>query len=269
MGMEEMLKYLDALYANGDHNTAETHLLSWIEEAGMSGARLDLLTLYSELEGLYRVTNRVGQAVDLAERALALIDELGLTHTRHHVTALINCATSLVVQGNTDKALEMFRLALVLIKELGQQETYQAAALYNNISHCFLQKGDHVQALRYLEQALELVMSFQDSEQEIATTKASIALCLMALNRLDQAKQYILDVLHYYEKNMAEQDGHYSAALCAAGEYCWRKGDHKKAISYFERALDFNISYLGDSHGNEIIRKNIEKIKSTTEALHT
>ena len=136
MGMEEMLKYLDALYANGDHNTAETHLLSWIEEAGMSGARLDLLTLYSELEGLYRVTNRVGQAVDLAERALALIDELGLTHTRHHVTALINCATSLVVQGNTDKALEMFRLALVLIKELGQQETYQAAALYNNISHC-------------------------------------------------------------------------------------------------------------------------------------
>ena len=68
MGMEEMLKYLDALYANGDHNTAETHLLSWIEEAGMSGARLDLLTLYSELEGLYRVTNRVGQAVDLAER---------------------------------------------------------------------------------------------------------------------------------------------------------------------------------------------------------
>ena len=266
MGMEEMLKYLDALYANGDHNTAETHLLSWIEEAGMSGARLDLLTLYSELEGLYRVTNRVGQAVDLAERALALIDELGLTHTRHHVTALINCATSLVVQGNTDKALEMFRLALVLIKELGQQETYQAAALYNNISHCFLQKGDHVQALRYLEQALELVMSFQDSEQEIATTKASIALCLMALNRLDQAKQYIL---HYYEKNMAEQDGHYSAALCAAGEYCWRKGDHKKAISYFERALDFNISYLGDSHGNEIIRKNIEKIKSTTEALHT
>ena len=47
-----------------------------VEEEGLYGARL---TLLYELEGLYRTTGRARQAMEISEKALALISVLGLT----------------------------------------------------------------------------------------------------------------------------------------------------------------------------------------------
>ena len=267
MDMQEKFRQLDEYYAKGDLKGAEDSLTAWVEEAEEAGNLGALLALYNELEGLYRTTKRADQAVEMSGLALELIGMMGLNNTVHHATTLLNGATANLVLGNTDRALTMYQSALEIFQLQGQGESYQMAALYNNISHCYQQKGEYDQALEYLRKALELVSRFDNAQGDVATTRTAIGMCLMSMNRLDEAEAYILESLGYYEGDDGLRDGHYSSALSAAGELYWRRRDNAKALDFFRKALAFNQAYFGDTHSNTIIRNNIAKIQAESEAV--
>lgn len=261
MTVEEKFRALDALFAAGDFKTAEAKLTGWIAQADRENHPAELLSLYNELEGLYRTTNRAGQAVEVSDRALALIETLGLTGTIHHATTLINGATANAVLGRTAQALELYRQAMDLLERLGQQDSYQMAALCQNISHCYQQMGEYQQALAFLRRALDLVRHFEGTQGEVATTGTSIALCLMALGRLEEAEDCLKQSLAYYESEAGTGDGHYASALSAAGELYWRTGKLEEAARCYEKALAFNRAHFGDTHSNAILADNLEKIR--------
>ena len=161
MTMEEKFRALDALFAAGDLETAEAKLTDWIDQAEGERDLGALLSLYNELEGLYRTTGRAERAVEVSGRALELIGIMGLTGTIHHANTLINRATANTVLGRTARALELYRQAMDLLEGLGQQDSYQMAALCQNMSHCCQQLGEYRQALEFLRRTLELVRRFE------------------------------------------------------------------------------------------------------------
>lgn len=259
--MEEKFRELDALFAEGKMKDAEEKLTRWVDQARQEHDRGALLSLYNELEGLYRTTGRAERAVDISSQALALIDAMGLEGTIHHATTLLNGATANTVLGHTDRALDMYQQARSILESLGQQNSYQMAALCQNISHCYQQKGEYAQALEFLRRALALVSKFEHTQGEAASTRTSIALCLMALGQLDEAEKYLTESLDYYESGIQPGDGHYSSALAAAGEFYWRKKEPEKALDYYQRALAFNRAHFGHTHSNDIIQSNMDKIR--------
>lgn len=261
MTTEEQFQTLDALFAAGDFRTAEAKLTGWIDQAERENRPGELLSLYNELEGLYRTTGRAEQAVEISRRALALVEDLGLTGTIHHATTLINGATANTVLGRTHQALEMYRQAMELLEGLGQQDSYQMAALCQNISHCCQQLGDYGQALAYLRRALDLVGRFETTRGEVAATHTSMALCLMALGCLEEAADYLEQSLAYYESEAGAGDGHYASALAAAGELSWRRGELEEAAQCCEKALAFNRAHFGQTHSSAILEENLEKIR--------
>ena len=111
MEIQKILTKYDSYLNMGKLKDAEALLLLSLqdaEEEGLYGARL---TLLNELEGLYRTTGRARQAMEISEKALALISVLGLTGQEPHAVTLLNGATACRAAGENEKALQMYRRA--------------------------------------------------------------------------------------------------------------------------------------------------------------
>ena len=262
MDVKEMLAKLDYFYEQGRLKEAEKLLDSSLEDAKENRNYSAMLTIYNEMEGLYRTTGRADKAADISDKALSLIVQMGLGNTTHHATTLQNGATANRVAGNCEKALDMYCQAAEIYKNLGMQTSYQMASLYNNISHIYQQQNRH-------EKALNTVSQIPDSEAEIATTKVGLGLCLMSVKRMDESKTQLLEALDYYESPLGASDGHYGSALSAMGEYMWRQKAYENAIAYYEKALRVTLERFGENYGCKIIRSNLDKIKNEMENTST
>lgn len=265
MDIREMLAKLDYFYEQGRLKEAEKLLDNTHDEAVESRNYSAMLTVYNEMEGLYRTTGRADKAADISDKALELIVQMGLGNTTHHATTLQNGATANRVAGNYIKALDMYCQAAEIYKNLGQQTSYQMASLYNNISHIYQNQNQYDKALDYLNMALETVSAIPDSEAEIATTKVCIGLCLMPMHRMDEAEIQLKEALRYYESPLGATDGHYGAALSAMGECYWRKKEYDNAVFYYEKALNVTLERFGENYGCKIIRDNLERINKEME----
>ena len=109
MDTQQMFQELDHLYAQGKLDEAEEKMMGWMKEGLDSGNKSLCLMMCNEMEGLYRNTGRVAQAVDMADMALSLIAGMGLDGSIHHGTTLLNAATARRMAGDVEKALSQYR----------------------------------------------------------------------------------------------------------------------------------------------------------------
>ena len=262
MDTQQMFQELDRLYAQGKLDEAEEKMMGWMKEGLDSGNKSLCLMMCNEMEGLYRNTGRVAQAVDMADMALSLIAGMGLDGSIHHGTTLLNAATARRMAGDVEKALSQYREAEAIFKNLGKTDGYEMASLYNNISQIYQEQEEHEKAL---DKALELIKKMENSEAEVATTHVNRALSLMALGRLDEADEELKESLTFYASPEGVQSGHFGSALAAAGELAWRRGNYDQAIGLLEKALMVTQSRFGESDACAVIRQNLEMIKKEKE----
>ena len=235
MDVRENLKLLDDLYTQGKLKQSEEYLSLWLEAALNSHNYAAALTFYNETEGLYRTTGRAVQAAEISDKALQLIETMGLNGTIHHATTLLNGATANRWANNLEKALDMYQQAADIYNKQTQKNSYLMASLYNNISHIYQQQNNHRKALKALEAALAIVMETTDNAAEIATTKVTMALSYMALNDMHAAKMCLDDASQYYNSTEGQNDGHRGSFLSALGEYFWHSKEYDNAISAYEK----------------------------------
>ena len=264
MNIKEMLAKLDYFYEMGRLKEAENLLDSSLVEALEHRNHSAALTIYNELEGLYRTTGRAAKAAEISDKALELITLMGLCNTVHHATTLQNGATANRVAGNHTKALDMYSQAAEIYKNLGKSRSYQMASLYNNISHVYQCQNHYEKAFEYLSLALETIRELPENEAETATTQTCMALCLMELGDMEKAGFFLGEALAYYESAVGENDGHYSSALSAMGEFEWRCKNYDRAVFYYEKALRVTLARFGENYSCKIIRSNLEKIRRET-----
>ena len=265
MDTQQMFQELDRLYAQGKLDEAEEKMMGWMKEGLDSGNKSLCLMMCNEMEGLYRNTGRVAQAVDMADMALSLIAGMGLDGSIHHGTTLLNAATARRMAGDVEKALSQYREAEAIFKNLGKTDGYEMASLYNNISQIYQEQEEHEKALESLDKALELIKKMENSEAEVATTHVNRALSLMALGRLDEADEELKESLTFYASPEGVQSGHFGSALAAAGELAWRRGNYDQAIGLLEKALMVTQSRFGESVACAVISQNLEMIKKEKE----
>ena len=261
MEMTEKLKKLDRMYGQARLKEAEEALLQWLKEALMEGDTGAELAIYNELEGLYRTTKRAEEAVQISKKAISLAERMGLAGTAIYGTTLLNAATANRAVGNMEAALGLYQDSADIFRSLGKDGGYEMASLYNNISHIYQAQGKHEQDLVSLEQALALVTTMENSEAECAVTRTGMSLSLMALGRFGEAEKKLEEALVWYESPAGRFDAHYGAALSAAGELAYRKGDLTKAIRLLEQALEVTRNIFGENDDCMMIRRNLEQLR--------
>ena len=265
MTVQEKLQKLDEMYAEGNLAQAEKQLKNWIGDADIEFEKGAKLTFYNELIGLYRTTGRAKQGAELAEEAMALIEELGAAGTVSHGTTLLNAATVYARAALYDRSLELYAQAADIFAAQGLENSYQMAGLFNNMSRVYGEKGDDEKALSFLEEALKIISAQEDCEEEQATTWVNISYALMKLGRLEEADEYIRKAIIYYASPAGCRDPHYAAALAASAELETRRGNYEDALESYEKALTETKNHYGYNDYCRLLEQNIATVKEKME----
>ncbi len=262
MEMNEKLDRLDSLYASRNLQEAEKELLSWISEAETRGNPGEQLTLYNELEGLYRVTGRAPEASEVSKKALKLIETMGLSGTVHHATTLLNAATAHRAAGFLSEALSLYRQAQNVYESLKNEPNilYYMAALSNNVAQVYQELGQYDDAEPHLLKALSIIKTVPGAESEESTTHTNLSLLYYKMGKLSEAACEIEKALIYYRTPEGAKDNHLSSALSAAGTIAAGLGNTQKAREYFAGALEVSERVFGDTPETRMIRKNLESL---------
>ena len=263
MNINEKLERLDHLYAEQKLPEAEKELKYWTWEAESFDRPGEQLTLYNELEGLYRVTGRAEEASGISQKALAIIEKMGLTGTVHHATTLLNAATAHRAAGHPEEALSLYTEAQQIYENLKEEPgiLYYNAALSNNLAQVYQELGQYAEAELCLKKALAIVKNIPGLESEEATTHTNLSLLYSKMGRPSEAEEEVGQALFYYRTQEGTRDNHYSSACSAAGMIAAERGSLDEAEKYFSEALGFSEKVFGDTPETRIIRNNLEEVK--------
>ncbi|MCM1535640.1 MAG: DUF4125 family protein [Clostridium sp.] len=261
MDINEILQQIYTLYDEGRGAEAEQLMKESIATAEEKQDNSSLLQLLNELLGYYRETSRVEESYQVAERALALAERMGLCDTIPYATTLLNAANAYRAGGRLEDSLECYKKTRKIYDRLLSPEDMLAASLENNLSLLYQEMGDFARAKESLLRALPIVTA-QDAHFEVAVTYTNLASTCMQLEQMEEARNYADKAIASF-KEQGVRDAHFGAALSALGTYHYRKGDYAAAEAAFKEAMDIMEEYLGR---NDYYYRLEENVKACREA---
>lgn len=262
MDINYIFSHVDNLFSQKKADEAEQFLRKCLSDAENEGDLSAVITLCSELGGLYRALGRYDEGSLLYEKSLSAIDSMGLNNTEHHATTLVNYGTNFAVSGNPSKAIEIFGKAADIFENLGFAVDYRVATLHNNMSILCQDTGEFEAALSHLDKALTILKQLSDSEIEIAVTHTNMAQIYLQWGKVGEAEAAVLQALQLFDEAGGDQDVHYSGALETLGQIQLQKDDVPSALSSLERAKALTARDYGvGSAAYQAISELLESVK--------
>ena len=223
---------MDEYMSRRDYNSAERHLLYWLEEAKLGGDLQGQLMLRNELVGHYRKTGQKEPAMESAAKALDLLRELDMENTITAGTTYVNIATACGAFGDHERAIRLFEKARAAYESSSQTETQLLGGLYNNMALTCTELGRCEEALALYEKAAGLMGHVPDGELEQAITYLNMANTVEVQLGLEAGEQQINALVERAEE-LLEAKGE---ELLGKGEAALTDGTDLRAMKQEERA---------------------------------
>ena len=223
---------MDEYMSRRDYNSAERHLLYWLEEAKLGGDMQGQLMLRNELVGHYRKTGQKEPAMESAAKALDLLRELDMENTITAGTTYVNIATACGAFGDHERAIRLFEKARAAYESSSQTETQLLGGLYNNMALTCTELGRCEEALALYEKAAGLMGHVPDGELEQAITYLNMANTVEVQLGLEAGEQQINALVERAEE-LLEAKGE---ELLGKGEAALTDGTDLRAMKQEERA---------------------------------
>lgn len=248
MDINQFFTRLDTFFADREMQEAERYMQESLEAAEESGDLRSAIAICNELGGYYRKLSRYREGAALYEKALAYLEQLGLSGGEHHATTLMNYATTCTQAGEREKALSFFQRAADIFTERGLTGDYRMASLHNNISSLYQDAGDLQNAEKHLKMALSVLENLAGTEVEAAITCTNWAQLCLAGDRFADAEEKASLALAAFEQAGGVHDTHYAAAVNVLGKISYMKGDYPAAIARFKEAMELVRREFGDGN---------------------
>ena len=203
-----IIEKLDEYLSRRDYESAEKHLLYWLEEAEQGHDARGKLLICNELVGHYRKNGKREEAFRYAEAALALVRELDYEGSVTGGTTRVNAATAYSAFGESEKALALFEKAREDYTADPRTDPELLGGLCNNMALACKDLGRFEEAFKLYEQAITC-LNMADTVAQQEGTEAG-APRIRAL--LDRALELLRD-------EEAPRDGYYAFVCekCAPG----------------------------------------------------
>lgn len=248
MDLQAVLQELDGFFQRGEYERVEPFMRESIARAEAAGDKGAVLSLLNELMGYYRSLSRFQDSLACAQKALGLLEELGLKNSQHYATTLLNVATAWRADGQTQKAISLFEEVGRMYLALGVQDAFLVATLYNNLALAWQAAGDHAKAIQFLDAALPISRSNPGAEHDVAVSLTNLAFSCTRLGQLFEARVALEEAIPLFDA-LPRPSGHASVAIAALGEVCFREGKIPEAVALYERALaDVEKRYGRNQH---------------------
>ena len=213
---QRVLAKLDEFLNKNDYNSAERHILYWLNETKNLGDKSASLLLQNELCGLYRKLNREKDALKAVENALALVIAMGIEESIGAGTTYINSATVLKAFGRAKDAIPLFEKALTVYEKELSKTDKRFGGLYNNMALALVDLKEFRKAFDLYEKAIFVMQNVEDGMLEVAITYLNIANLKEAELGLEDAQESIDTLLDKAKTILDEYDNRngYYAFVC-------------------------------------------------------
>ena len=210
---DRILSKLDEYLNKNDYDSAERHLLYWLQEAATAkDARAELL-VRNELMGLYRKLGKRESALDCVSEALAKIEEMQISHQVGAATTYLNAATVYKAFGMAERSIPLFEQAQAIYEQELDAHDDRLAGLYNNMALALVDLGQFEKAKSLYCKAIEILTEGEGGDLEIAITYLNLATAAESEFGLEEAQEAIADYTQKAEEileNHTPQDGYYA-----------------------------------------------------------
>jgi tetratricopeptide (TPR) repeat protein len=261
MDMNQFFHKLDSLINTKGLKEGESYVKQSLSEAQKDGDYKAVVSIANELGGMYRVTGRLSEAMNVYELSVSILKLLKLEHTTEYGTTLINLASVHSEGKEYIEALALYQQAAQIYEKSGVSNDYNTATLYNNISQAYDGLEENHKAVKSAEKALKIIKKLPGKEIETATSYTTLAVRYIHNQRYTEAEECIKKAedifLNTGKKNV---NPHYAATLAAKGELYYYKGNTELAEKNFEQAIMIIREKFGENIAFDTILKNIERI---------
>lgn len=251
MNINEILNQLDYLFKSQQIEKVESYLLENVQEAKETNDTSTLITLLNELMGFYRDVTRYEDSIKVCGETMTLLNSLGLQGTIAYATSLQNVANALRAAGHLEPSKQYYDQVFRIYEEQLDKEDMRYASLHNNLSLLYQEMGEFQLSCIELESALGIVKKKAGARIEVATTHANIALSLLQLNKLEEAKEHLIEAFKIYNLDI-QKNHHYSAALAAMGDVCFKEENYTEAVFYYKESMSELEANVGRTQSYEM-----------------
>lgn len=242
MEVSKILAEYDAMLAAGRRREAGEFLSEAADVASREDDAAAEASLRGELTGYWRVFGEPEKSFASAERALSLLESLGLAESGEYATALLNYATAKTAFRMTDEALALYRRAAAIYEKTLEPGDYRFASLYNNMAQALMRAGRAGEALGYFRRSLALLSPCDDAI-ETATCCTNMAFCLLAQKNTGEAEPLLKRAEEIYASH--PDDPHAASALSCRGQLEYMRGEFSRAAEYFAKSADAVERFFG------------------------
>lgn len=251
---------LDDLFQQKDSGQTMAYLQRWLQEAQQRQDTSGIVAVSNELGGFCRAMGQIDRAKDLYKTVLTQLEHMGLIHSEHYATALINAGDVYVNSRELPEALQYFLRARDLLVECGLAGDYRMAALNNNISMVYRDTGEFDKAEQALDIAFRIIRGIPECRGELATTYINLGELQVRQNKLEMARESFEEACRMFEED-GGGDVHYSSACAGLGQVYYLKGQIPQAIRWYEKALTLMERDFGRTEYYKILEANLAKLK--------
>ena len=223
--MDKLREYED----KNDWPGVERHLKYWLAEAEANRDERGQLMLNNELMGYYRKQGRQDEAFAHADRAVELVEKLGMEDTVTAGTTWVNVGTVREAFGDPVGGLEFFERARANYEKNLPDNDGRLGGLYNNMALSLAVCGRFDEAMGMFRNAIEVMKKQEYGELEQAITWLNMADTAEAALGTEQAEESVEEYLETAEKLLNTEslprNGYYAFVCekCAPvfGHYGW------------------------------------------------
>lgn len=194
--LERLREYED----RSDWPAAERHLKYWLAEAEACRDGRGQLMLNNELMGFYRKQGKREEAFSHADRAVKLVEELGMEDTITAGTTWVNTGTVREAFGDPVGGLEYFEKARENYEKNLPASDGRLGGLYNNMALALSVCGRYGEAEAMFRSALEVMAGQEHGELEQAITWLNMADAAEAALGAEDAEETVEEYLDRAEE---------------------------------------------------------------------
>ena len=223
--MDKLREYED----KNDWPGVERHLKYWLAEAEANRDERGQLMLNNELMGYYRKQGRQDEAFAHADRAVELVEKLGMEDTVTAGTTWVNAGTVREAFGDPVGGLVFFENARANYEKNLPEGDGRLGGLYNNMALSLAVCGRYEEATEMFRKAIEVMKKQEYGELEQAITWLNMADAAEAALGPEAAEDTVEEYLETAEKLLNTEslprNGYYAFVCekCAPvfGHYGW------------------------------------------------
>ncbi|CAF2713578.1 unnamed protein product [Rotaria sp. Silwood2] len=210
------------------------------------------------LISLVKLTDEMGQYKIIDALAKIFIDNDFPSHIPSVMSEMQHVLGSAYLSaGNRTNALKFLQEALNIYLEYLPSNDPILSSTYNNIGSVYHAGKDYDMALTYHQLALDCQLNTPNPDFDAsAVYSMNIATVYEALGRYDEVSAYQKRALKFRQQHHGENDLTLLDMYSAIGRTCYENEDYEQAeqekfgesISYYQKALDAELSSLPDDH---------------------